>query len=225
MSQLRTPTSSRALHGHMPAEQAGAATHTFFGCSLARPLLKPDLAPHACCPAPTPPSADISLNSHRSCLSVLPPAGQPTSPSAHIHGKARPHRALLHSCALPGHQLQTLTDVLLLLPLQISLALVLTVAGPMTVPFGTSQQSDVITPWTQFFGNHLQSVTINNSQEDLANNSVSSQPLCMGPWWMLLGLRPLAQTVPHTFFWWQSVTQCSTDGSGMLRSQHTASHV
>ena len=92
---------------------------------------------------------------------------------------------------------QTLTGVLLLLPLQISLALNLTVAGPMTVPFSTSDQSDVITPWTQFFGNHLQSVTINNSQEDLANNSVSGEPLCMGPGGCCLGLAPLQTISTH----------------------------
>ena len=62
----------------------------------------------------------------------------------------------------------------------------------MTVPFSTSDQSDVITPWTQFFGNHLQSVTINNSQEDLANNLVSGQPLCMGPGGRCLGIAPLS---------------------------------
>ena len=115
-----------------------------------------------------------------------------------------------------------LTDGLLLLPLQISLALNLTVAGPMTVPFSTSDQSDVITPWTQFFGNHLQSVTINNSQEDLANNSVSSQPLCMGPGGCCFGAAPLCRPCSY-ILQWQTITQCSCDEFGMLKFQHTAS--
>ena len=122
-----------------------------------------------------------------------------------------PGRALLQSVHFQVISSKHSPDVPPPLPLQISLALNLTVAGPMTVPFSTSVQSDVITPWTQFFGNHLQSVTINNSQEDLPSNSVSSQPLMHGAWWMLLGLNSPVPTILHAFFGGNIGTQCSSD--------------